>query len=221
MDKIDKIYIINLKERQDRWTDSLIELKKHNIENYERFEAIRPDLKKNDPIQYSKNNLKLDEKYIIGALGCKFSHIEIIKNAKKKKYKQVLIFEDDFLLCENFIEKYNKIYSDIEKEKINIDIMYLGFSIVRKEPFIDTTINNLKKVKNVHTTHAYIINYNFYDTILEELEKCHCEIDVCYANCQKKYNMYGIYPSLISQRTSFSDITHRNVDYSNFIKLDK
>ena len=32
--------------------------------------------------------------------------------------------------------------------------------------------------------------------------------------------MYGIYPSLISQKTSFSDIIHRNVDYSNFIKLD-
>jgi GR25 family glycosyltransferase involved in LPS biosynthesis len=220
MDKISKIYIINLKERTDRWKDCLIQLNKYNIENYERFEAIRPDLKKIDPIQYSKNNLKMDEKYIIGALGCKLSHIEIIKNAKKNSYKQILILEDDFLLCENFIEKYNKIYSDIEKKKINIDILYLGFSIVRKEPFIDTSINNLKKVKSVHTTHAYIINYNFYDTILEELEKCHCEIDVCYANCQKKYNMYGIYPSLISQRTSFSDITHRNVDYSNFIKLD-
>ena len=58
----------------------------------------------------------MDEKYIIGALGCKLSHIEIIKNAKKL-YKQILILEDDFLLCENFIEKYNKISSDIEKNK--------------------------------------------------------------------------------------------------------
>ena len=84
MDKISKIYIINLKERTDRWKYCLIQLKKYNIENYERFEAIRPDLKKIVPIQYSKNNLKMDEKYIIGALGCKLSHIEIIKNAKKK-----------------------------------------------------------------------------------------------------------------------------------------
>ena len=117
MDKISKIYIINLKKRTDRWKDCLIQLKKYNIENYERFEAIRPDLKKIDPIQYSKNNLKMDEKYIIGALGCKLSHIEIIKNAKKNSYKQILILEDDFLLCENFIEKYNKMYSDIEKKK--------------------------------------------------------------------------------------------------------
>ena len=94
MDKISKINIINLKERTDRWKDCLIQLKKYNIENYERFEAIRPDLKKIDPIQYSKNNLKMDEKYIIGALGCKLSHIEIIKNAKKNSYKQILILED-------------------------------------------------------------------------------------------------------------------------------
>ena len=47
MDKIDKIYIINLKDRIDRWNDSLVQLNKYNIENYERFDAIRPDLKKN------------------------------------------------------------------------------------------------------------------------------------------------------------------------------
>ena len=90
MDKIDKIYIINLKDRIDRWNDSLVQLNKYNIENYERFDAIRPDLKKIDPIHYKKNNLKINEKYIIGALGCKLSHIEIIKNAKKKNYKQIL-----------------------------------------------------------------------------------------------------------------------------------
>jgi len=219
MDKIDKIYIINLKDRIDRWNDSLVQLNKYNIENYERFDAIRPDLKKIDPIHYKKNNLKINEKYIIGALGCKLSHIEIIKNAKKKNYKQILILEDDFLFCENFIEKYNKIYSNIQKGEINIDMMYLGFSIVRKNPFIDTLIDNFKKVTNVHTTHAYIINNNFYDTIIKELENCYCEIDVCYANCQKKYNIYGIYPSLISQRISFSDITQRNADYSNVIKF--
>ena len=140
---------------------------------------------------------------------------------KKKNYKQILILEDDFLFCENFIEKYNKIYSNIQKGEINIDMMYLGFSIVRKNPFIDTLIDNFKKVTNVHTTHAYIINNNFYDTIIKELENCYCEIDVCYANCQKKYNIYGIYPSLISQRISFSDITQRNADYSNVIKLYK
>jgi len=221
MDKIDKIYIINLKDRIDRWNDSLVQLNKYNIGNYERFDAIRPDLKKIDPIHYKKNNLKINEKYIIGALGCKLSHIEIIKNAKKKNYKQILILEDDFLFCENFIEKYNKIYSNIQKGEINIDMMYLGFSIVRKNPFIDTLIDNFKKVTNVHTTHAYIINNNFYDTIIKELENCYCEIDVCYANCQKKYNIYGIYPSLISQRISFSDITQRNADYSNVIKLYK
>jgi len=220
MDRIEKIYIINLKNRIVRWEESLIQLKKFNIENYERFNAICPDLKKIDPIQYKNNNLKINEKYIIGALGCKLSHIEIIKEAKEKNYKQIMILEDDFLFCKNFIEKYNKISKDIANEKINIDLLYLGFSIVRKDPFTCTSINNLKKVTNVHTTHAYIINYNFYDTILKELENCYCEIDVCYANCQKKYNIYGIYPSLISQRPSFSDIIQKNTDYSNVIKLD-
>ena len=50
---------------------------------------------------------------------------------------------------------------------------------------------------------------------------CYCEIDVCYAKLQKKYNnIFGIYPCLITQRESFSDILNRNVNYDQYIKLD-
>ena len=83
MENIDKIYIINLKNRIDRWEKCLEQLKRYNITNFERFNAIRPDLSKIDPIQYSKNNLKIDKNYIIGALGCKLSHLEVIKKQKK------------------------------------------------------------------------------------------------------------------------------------------
>ena len=81
MNNIDKIYIINLKERTDRWEHCLQQLNKYNITNYTRFDAVKPDLNKVNPIQYSKNNLKLGTKYIIGALGCKLSHLKIIIDA--------------------------------------------------------------------------------------------------------------------------------------------
>ena len=221
MNKIDKIYIINLKERTDRWQHCLKQLNKYNITNFTRFDAVKPDLNKVNPIQYSKNNLKLGTKYIIGALGCKLSHLKIIIDANQNNYKQILILEDDFLLTNNFIQKFNDTIQNIHSNNIHIDMLYLGFSIVRKDPYIDTNIDNLKKLTNGHTTHAYLLNRSFFQNIINEILKCYCEIDVCYAKMQKKYNhIYGIYPCLITQMESYSDILNKNVNYDQYIKLD-
>ena len=113
MNNIDKIYIINLKERTDRWQNCLQQLNKYNITNFTRFDAIKPALNKINPIQYSKNNLKINKKYIIGALGCKISHLNIIIHAKQNNYKQILILEDDFLLTNNFLDKFSTIYKKV------------------------------------------------------------------------------------------------------------
>ena len=94
-------------------------------------------------------------------MGCKLSHLKIIIDAKKNNYNQILILEDDFLLTNNFIEKYNNTINEIYEKINNIDMLYLGFSIVRKDPYIDTNISNLKKLTNGHTTHAYILNKSF------------------------------------------------------------
>ena len=60
MDNISKINITNLEERTDRWKDCLAQLQKYNINNYERFDAIRPNLEEIDSILYEKNNLQID-----------------------------------------------------------------------------------------------------------------------------------------------------------------
>ena len=219
MNNVDKIYIINLNHRTDRWNECIKQLNKYNITNYERFNAIRNNFDDIHPNYYKNNNMKHSVNYIVGSMGCKFSHYNIIKNAKKNNYNNILILEDDFLFCDSFIDRYNKIMSDIEKEKIDVNMLYLGFSIVRKDPYTDTVLPDLKKLNSAHTTHAYILKKNFYDTILNEIENCHCEIDVCYVMCQKKYNIYGIFPSLVSQRQSFSDIMERSVNYSDKINL--
>ena len=222
MENINQIYIINLKHRTDRWDKCIEQLNKYNITRYIRFDAIKPDLNEINPIQYSKNNLLVNTNYIIGSLGCKLSHLNIIKHAKKNNFKQILILEDDFLLTDNFIHKFDSIIEKINKKNIIIDMLYLGFSVVRTDPYNDTEITNLKKLKNCHTTHAYILNESFYDTVINEVDTCYCEIDVCYVNLQKKYeNIYGISPCLISQRESYSDILNKDVDYNHYITLDK
>ena len=45
-DSFDKIYCINLKEREDRWLESQQEFSRLDIFNYERFEGVRVQGKK-------------------------------------------------------------------------------------------------------------------------------------------------------------------------------
>jgi len=218
--RIDNIYIINLKERTDRWEHCLSQLKKYNITNYTRLDAIRPALKSMHPIQYSKNNLQLGNEYIIGAMGCKLSHLKAIAEAQKNNYEQILILEDDFLLANDFTKKFSAIADNINSNSVTIDMLYLGFSTVRENAYEDTDIDNLKKLTNGHTTHAYLLNRSFYSTIITEILHCYCEIDVCYVKMQQKHDIYGIHPCLVTQMESFSDILSKDVSYDEYIELD-
>lgn len=217
---VDMIYIINLKEREDRWKECKKQLDTYNIKNYKRYEAHTFKFENINPIEYSKNNLKINKKYIIGAYGCKHSHLEIIKDAKKHNFKSILILEDDFKLCTSFVEKTNKYLNMLYCNKKKIDMLYLGFNIMRKEPYEDTEYCNLKKLKTCFGTHSYIIFNYFYDKAIQEIEQCLCEIDVCYVKLQKKYNIYGIYPCLVAQRPDYSNIMNKNVCYNNFTTVD-
>lgn len=222
MDGIDKIFIINLDYRVDRWKKCEEQLKEYNISNYERVSAVKEEIK--DIKENYSGFLSKDEKYIIGANGCKKSHLKILKKAKAENINNILILEDDFLLCKNFIDKYNSTIEQIKLNNIEFDILYLGFSIIEdgisKTIINDTEIKNVKKIKNAYTTHAYILNIKTYDTFIKEIELSDCEIDASYNYIQHKYKAIGILPSLISQNFSYSDIQHKNVNYTS-IHLDE
>lgn len=206
MNNIYKIYIINLDKRPDRWDQCIKQLEKCNIKNYERFSAI---------IYNNQTSIKK------GAMGCKLSHLNIIKKAKAENMPNILILEDDFLLCNNFLEKYNSIVDNMLTNKISFNMLFLGFSTHPPCEYSDTSIFNLKKITHAFTTHAYIVNNNFYDIIINAIEHSHQEVDVCYTELQKTYdNTYGIFPCLVSQSESFSDIEGYVVNYDKYIPLD-
>jgi glycosyl transferase family 25 len=160
-------FYINLKNRIDRKQSFESQFK--NINTFiPRFEAIL--LEKNDPILQNKyNNFKI---------GCSLSHINLIKLAKRSEWKNVLIFEDDAIFCDNFLEKIDKCINDLKN--INWDIFYLGG---------ETNIECLKQTDNldycpqnggIYGTHAYAVNNNFYDRIINLNPIQNSCIDVLY-----------------------------------------
>lgn len=208
----DKIFVINLDEREDRWKHAKEEFEKYNIKNYERFPAYK--LTELPDPQLTKNFMSQSERYIKGAFGCRLSHIGAIKLAKERNYKNVLILEDDFMIRDNRFKYLNLAMNELAELNIKYDMLFLG--ITPYYHFLDVLGKYLYQVKGRCTgAHAYVVNNHFYDTILEKHNTGSVEIDNIYArDIQVNNKCYGIRPFIVFQYSNHSDIRGHDVEYS-------
>jgi glycosyl transferase, family 25 len=200
---IDAILYINLKHRTDR--------KSHIEKELTKLKSLTNNIQKIDAIKH--NN---------GAKGCGYSHIKALNYAKKNNYKNVLIVEDDLIFKDD-----NKIITNIQNaiNQINIfDVLMISGNIQKKEP---TDIKNISKAINVQTTSCYLINYHYYDKLIDVFtESCKNLSDIkSYENSQtwaidrnwfklqKKDNWYIFDPTLAYQIDDYSDIEKKQVNY--------
>jgi len=237
---VDKIYIINLEHRADRYDIITQNLKHHDITNYIRFNAIKPTLNNYSQedlnnfitnqnttcnflldynyLSYNKLNFSYIKStngyinYIRGIVGCKASHIEVIKQAREKLLNSILILEDDI----KFIEFYEiHLLKAILYLQSNNDFDMLYLTCNNSEPYTD--INDVVIKPNYSlSASGYIIKKSMYDYIINNAMNSGQEIDVFYANLQKlnKFKIYSIKPNIINQLQSMSDIENKIVDYS-------
>lgn len=121
-----------------------------------------------------------------------------------------MILEDDAL----FINKFE--LNNIPK---NWDMLYLGGTVFRKYEEYDT---NKKWIKmSCWTTHAYIINLTnkiLYNAIIKALDYDQ-EIDRFYIEkIHNKYNCYMANPMIMIQKSGYSDIEKKYVNYNFMVK---
>jgi len=185
---VDKIYCINLKERTDRKKEVLENTRKYNIKNISFFEAI-------------KNKE--------GWRGCLTSHLNILKDAKKNNYNKILILEDD---CD-FI---NKPDIDVKKLPSNWDMLYLSANVV--EVFDNDKYKDILKKTWVRvsclTTSCMIINNKSINELINLLEKCNEPIDLFLTKeYHPKKNCFVLNKMISKQRTGWSDIEQKQMDY--------
>ncbi len=144
-ENIDKIIYINLNKRTDRRAEIEEELNKFNLP-FERFEAI--------------------ETPEFGILGCGKSHLAVLKLAKERGYKNVLILEDDFTFIvskETFEEQLTFFFND----QIDYDVLMLSYNLHEQMP---TDYEYIFKILNVQTASGYIVNQSYYDTLINLYE---------------------------------------------------
>ena len=171
----DKIFYINLKRDVERNENILSQLKEFNITNYERFEAIEcteiPDR------SLWRNFLEEDDKYVKGSIGCRESNLAIIRLAKERKYKRILILEDDIMMIQDPSEimKMNEGNIDLA------DMFYFGGNI--ESNFRGQIVESF----------AYAIKEILFDDILNMAIPSGMEIDNFYAKIIQQMTYIGNY----------------------------
>jgi len=203
----DKVYCINLKRRSDIWEKDKVEFSKFGFDEVERYEAI-------DGKEYDWSNIKHNPSLLVGELGLIETNINIIKEAMSKKYKSVLIFEDDVY----FTKEINKLEEYMAVLPSNWDMIYFGGN----HSYGSTPENvneKILKLTKTYTTHCIVIRDTLYETIIAMTETRKKQIDVYYADLQPIYNVYGFTPNMALQTIDFSDIQNRHVNYNNYFNL--
>lgn len=155
-----------------------------------------------------------------GALGCYFSHLNIIQNAKEKGLKNVLIFEDDCVFSETALETMQ---SAVRQVPDDWDMLYLGAQYYHKRsktknvPFPFRISENIARCRNANRTHAYAVNQRAYDTIINHLLRGHHDgrashVDHQYGILHENgdVNCYTVYPFVCYQDRGMSTITGRH-----------
>ena len=207
MNTIDKIFIINLDKDNERLKKSYKQLNYYNIKNYERYPAIYgANLTKDKLNSYTTTIGKIIASKSM--IGCGISHINIWKNIIKEKISKCLILEDDFILTDDFLNKFNNI---INKAPVNYDIIFLTNNIIHNKNLKLYDINEyFYKQLFISQTVGYIITLNGANKILKYINKVsyHIDFELCISSLLYNFNIISVNKPLVYQTFDTSNNTN-------------
>lgn len=206
---VDGIFLINLDQYPENLEKSKEEMSKIGIKVFTIFPGIL---------------INNGETFEDRLMGCALSHIGVIKKAKEKNLKRILILEDDIEFHPNTNNYLHSIDRFMNENKF--DLFYLGGNVCLCNYRDMTNVaNNIVKIKGILTTHAYIISSDAYDILINifnnpslKLTK-HTALDNYYINyVQNRGRSYVLNPRIAYQRAGFSYIENSYQDYSGVLK---
>lgn len=202
------IYVINLKEREDRLEKLITNFKEYTNINLSIVEAV---------------------KYNPGVIGCFMSHQKIIKYAKENNMKNIIVMEDDCIPhTPIFEEKLINIKKYLD-ENDNWDIFLGGGTlqyknIIKKHADITGNIS-LYKIHHSFDGHFVCYNNTIYDTFINA-DPTILPLDHFWRG--KNIRFVIVIPFIAIQDSSYSNILNRfvknvryaEVEYKLLKKLD-
>lgn len=198
----DRIFIMNLKDRPDRFEKVTKQFIKKGIK-YTRYNAIDGRCKDCSSRQTSKKRKEMSEKYKMkidswlppSAAAHILGTVELMKRQIRNKWKRILIFEDDMILVPGIMKKFENGIKDLPDKW---DMLYLGCG----RECGHRGISKKKTKKNKYLTPLSIVkskNYKWYvehkDDLRMPCDEHRCESVIRPDGHPSKYLSYAFTPT--------------------------
>lgn len=149
-DYFDRVLVMNLDIRPDRWDEFQNRADMAGITGFERYRAIEGE-KCPHPHWWRCGN---------GAWGCLMSHLRVCQDALQDGLSSYLVFEDDAVFTHDFSKRLPEIMGALKT--VDWDQLYLGGQHLQREtsppwPFRDQIVRS----RNVNRTHSFAVNKRF------------------------------------------------------------
>jgi glycosyl transferase, family 25 len=210
------IYIINLDKDYNRWLKVKKMLDSRNIKNYIRIDGVNG--KNISEYELENATTKYCNNFCTPSMiGCAMSHIKVWEKVIEND-KNSLVFEDDVILNENFIQLLTKFYQMVPKD---YDIIYLGCTVGCNyngdSNYMTNILKNIvnfkgkqHKILNEHvyipeypfSTHAYIISVKGAKKLLNSIKNninSHVDQQMVETFIKEDLNVYAFEPQLVYQ----------------------
>ena len=204
---VDKVYAINLKSSEDRLSN--IQRECHKIGTH--FEIVEAIDGRKENVTWERNdwNSKYDG-WTQGAAGLVHTTIKIIKEAKAKKYKSIMIMEDDIVFKPNAYKETKSLMRELPEtwELFHLaQQSYYSNKPPRRE-------GNLLELQCSWSCQIYMIHERVFDEYLEWLELVDRPIDSITSRIiHPKGNSYSPLSDLIITVPNYSTIRGMEINY--------
>jgi GR25 family glycosyltransferase involved in LPS biosynthesis len=208
-DYFDGGFYLNLDKRTER-KEAFEKRSKEAGFEVERFPAIQ--LKEEDvPNPFNGRDWHIK-------ISCTYSHFEMIKEAKRRGWKNCVVFEDDCVFVDGFMQKAQNCINELKN--IEWDMFFLGGEPNKETEYYS---DNIVKTDGIYGAHSYIVNHTFYDKILSA--NLVNGIDILYLNLHTEDKKYYLSREILCNQDgeSYSDIWGQTIKrdevYKNAYKL--
>ena len=189
---------INLDRDLDSWDQLQTSLTQHDfVYGVRRVSAV----------DGSRLELPAIWRHSAGAYGCLLSHLQVVRDARKRGLPSLLILEDDVLFDPSFNEKFPVFMKGVPADW---DMVFLG-ALHREDPV--PVAENVVRVCHAYSTYAYALRNSIFDAFIEANDGSPNQVDVNNGMLQSNHNCYGFTPNLAWVESRYSPVQERMADH--------
>jgi len=186
-------FCINLDRRPERWEQMRSKFERCGAVDVQRFAAVDGQ-EAIVPAKWSDSP---------GAYGCLRSHLEIIEEARRLGWGNVLIFEDDAALDPELSEKFSSYF-----QQVPADWEMLHFGANHMAAPVEVSAN-VVRIASANSTFAYALNAAVFDSFIELNTRALTAVDLNNRKLQMEHACYCFMPHLAWVEDLSSDVQVR------------